>query len=71
MPPEVRGIALEPVERFSIAGSFEEHPDDAACQTIIFASGAGRIEGILPKGFCFSHCMAAGNAQTLDGRRVA
>jgi len=44
MPPEVRGTALELVERFAIAGSLEEHPDDAACQTTIFASGERRIE---------------------------
>jgi hypothetical protein len=32
------------VERFAIAGFLEEYPDDAASRTVIFASGAGRIE---------------------------
>jgi hypothetical protein len=40
----VRGTPLELVERFAIAGSLQEHPDDAACQTTIFASGERRIE---------------------------
>jgi hypothetical protein len=49
MPAEVRGTALDLVERFAIAGSLEEHLEDAACQTTIFASGAVRIERTFAK----------------------
>jgi hypothetical protein len=55
MPPEVRGTPLELVERFAIAGSLEEHPDDVACKQLSSHPEPSESSGFAKRRLSLSH----------------